>query len=691
MSEKIGKVELNYEKYSGQDLYCDGAVEDDLLEIVKNTPKEEYGRVIEERRSWPVLYHLSPLRGNIIEWIPMERTAKVLEVGSGCGALTGVLARKAGSVTCVELSKKRSLINAHRNSECANVRIHVGNFKDIEPGLPSDFDYICLIGVFEYGQSYIGGDKPYQDFLKLLLPHLAPGGRILIAIENKYGLKYFAGCKEDHLGTYFSGIENYRDGGGVRTFSRPGLEHILKSCGVRKYRFYYPYPDYKFMTTLYSDAYLPGSGELTNNMRNFDRDRMLLFDENAAFDGMVEDGLFSVFSNSYLVVLGDSFDLKYVKYSNDRAPEYAIRTEICRDTVGRVGVRKYPVGMAAREHIRGMAAAYQNLRERYRGGRLEINRCELKDDGDEFYAQFEFVKGTPLSELLDACLEKDDMEGFLGYFREYIERISYNNEYPATDFDLTFSNILVDRNRWTLIDYEWTFGRPIETKELAFRAVHCYLLEDKKREKLDLDRITGELNITAEEAEGFREQERSFQKFVTGNRVAMAEMRDKIGYRMITPQRWIERYQDSEEKNRVQIYEDRGEGYKEEASYFVREAYQGENHIELKLAVSGDVRMLRIDPAFGSCLVKIQEASFNGQAVRLDKRKLLYTNGRILKSAEKGEYCPSIVFATDDPNINLGIGELERQEENTLHMRMEIVRLPMSMARDMAESVKKFI
>lgn len=75
-------------------------------------------------------------------------------------------------------------------------------FKDIEPELPSDYDFICLIGVFEYGQSYIGGDTPYEDFLKLLLPHLKPDGRIVIAIENKYGLKYFAGCKEDHLGTF---------------------------------------------------------------------------------------------------------------------------------------------------------------------------------------------------------------------------------------------------------------------------------------------------------------------------------------------------------------------------------------------------------------------------------------------------------------------------------------------------------
>ena len=41
----------------------------------------------------------------------------------------------------------------------------------------------------------------------MLFRHLTPGGRIVIAIENRLGLKYLAGCAEDHLGTYFSGIQ----------------------------------------------------------------------------------------------------------------------------------------------------------------------------------------------------------------------------------------------------------------------------------------------------------------------------------------------------------------------------------------------------------------------------------------------------------------------------------------------------
>lgn len=676
MTEQIGKVTLNLSHYGGEDLYSDGKVEDELLEIVKNCAETEYQRVIEERASWPVLYHLSPLRENIVEWIPMKADAKVLEIGSGCGAITGALSRKAGEVVCVDLSKKRSMINAHRHSECENVTIHVGNFRDIEPDLPADFDYIFLIGVFEYGQSYMGKDRPFEEFLSIVLKHLKKGGRAVIAIENKYGLKYFAGCKEDHLGTWFSGIENYADGGGVRTFSRKGLEKIFAACGVKKYHFYYPYPDYKFMTTLYSDAYLPGRGELSNNMRYFDRDRLLLFDERYAFDGIVEDGLFSVFSNSYEVIIGDDFEVKYTKYSNDRAPEYRIRTEIRRDKKGAAEVRKYPLCEEAKEHIREMPVAYRNLLDRYAGGNLEINRCELCEEDGKVWDSFEFLEGRLLSEMLDECLEKDDIDGFHALFKQYVERTGYNQESPVADFDLTFGNIVVQGDIWSVIDYEWTFGKAVDVKELAFRAVYCYLLEDKRREKLNLSRILEELGITDAEAEYYREQEKEFQGFVTGENKAMSEILGLLKRRAIQP---------ISIPDRVQVYEDKGGGFSEQESYFVYEMYPNDREVDLELPVGGDVETFRIDPSMEPCVVKIEELTFNGQEVPIKNKKVFYTNGKSLKQTQ------NFVFPAADPNLYVKVAALERQAENTLHIKMQVAKLPAAVAEDIAAAAKKLI
>ena len=128
-------------------------------------------------------------------------------------------------------------------------------------------------------------------------------GKIIIAIENKLGLKYWAGCKEDHVGGYFEGIEGYTKTNGVKTFSKNELKEIFTESGFDKYEFYYPYPDYKLPMSIYSDDYMPREGELNNNMRNFDTDRIILFDETKVYNVLIKNNMFDIYSNSYLVVL----------------------------------------------------------------------------------------------------------------------------------------------------------------------------------------------------------------------------------------------------------------------------------------------------------------------------------------------------------------------------------------------------
>lgn len=714
--EQIGKVNLDFTYYSGEDLYCDGAVEDELLGIARDYAKVEYLRIIEERKSWEVLYHLSTQRENIVEWLPLDKSMKVLEIGAGCGAITGVIAEKAGSVTCVELSKKRSMINAYRHMDCENITIHVGNFQNIEPALPCHYDYICLIGVLEYARSYIGGDNPFENFLNMIKRHLKRDGRIVIAIENKFGLKYWAGCREDHLGKYFSGIEGYPDGGAARTFTRNGLEKIFENCQLNEYAFYYPYPDYKFMTTLYSDEYQPKMGELSNNVRNFDRDRMLLFDEKKAFDNILREGLFPLYSNSYLVVIGKKPEVSYVKYSNDRQQKYQIRTEILPVSLtgmeGKDGmtpeeesnlpkllaVRKHPLCIEAEEHIRNIETAYRKLKARYTGGELRINRCKLVEgEAERSYIELEYIEGVTLAELLDACLEQDDMEGFLALFRKYLVMLDHHSKEPVSDFDLIFSNILIGikdagkpfdalhNSIWTLIDYEWTFGKQVETKELAFRAIYCYLLEDEKRGKLSLDFIMQELGITDEEAKEYRAQEKAFQRFVTGNHRSMVELRDLIGHRCFQLESVLEKMRLDEERGLIQIYEDKGEGFKEETSYFIyREITEEVQEVYLTLSVETGVRQLRVDPAFTDCMVQIKELKWNDEKLAWSgKHSVLTTNGSRLDDTD------SFVFPTKDPNLVISLQGLPFGNENFLELCIERSFLTGKMALDIENAAKR--
>lgn len=677
LPRQIGKVTLDYSHYPGKDLYSDGAIEDEILSIVKSASRIEYPKLIEEKGSWPILYHLSPLRANIVDWLPIDKSHKVLEIGSGCGAITDKLSEKAGEVTCVDLSARRSHINAYRNQDRDNITIHVGNFSDIEPELPFDYDYVCLIGVFEYAQSYMGTKTPYEDFMNIMLKHVKDNGRLVIAIENKFGLKYWAGCKEDHVGTYFSGLEGYPDGGSARTFTRKGLEKIMQNCGVGEYSFYYPYPDYKFPTVIYSDRRMPTVGELTNNMRNFDRDRMVLFHEKYVFDGIIEDRLFDLFSNSYMVVIGKEPEITYAKYSNDRAREYMLRTEMA-EKGGQREIRKIPMTEAATEHVKKMEEYYRLLEKRYQGSGLSVNPCTWKEEG---YAAFPFEKGRTLEALLDECLEQDDMEGFYELFDRYLKLISFGEEEAVCDYDLIFANILVDGDKWTVIDYEWTMEKQIPAKEIAFRAVYCYVLEEEKRNKLNLDYIIERLGITPAQADEYREKELKFQKSVTGKRKSMGEIRATIGTYSVDPKVLMEQHLQEILDKRIQIYTDCGNGFSEAESYYLPDIYTEENLIEAEIPFDGNVKALRIDPADRCCMVKVRELLVNGVAVPLNKKQVI-TNGTMLG---KDGY----VFATNDPNMTILMDGIPRTGENTLSVKLEIAPLTSSLAQTVADSRKK--
>lgn len=665
MKEQIGKVTLDYTFYAGEDFYCDGAVEDELLQIVTSHEPEEFPRLIEEKKSWPILYHLSHLRGNIVEWVKLQENAKVLEVGSGCGAITATLAEKAAELTCIDLSKKRSLINANRNKKHDHITIFVGNFKDIEPTLDQNYDAIFLIGVLEYGQLYIDGETPYEDFMRILYRHLKPGGQIIVAIENKYGMKYWAGCREDHLGTFFSSIEDYNGKKGIRTFSKSGLEQILRNAGINQYTFYYPYPDYKFMSSLYSDAYLPKKGELSKNICNYDRSRLLLFDENEAFDGILQEGQFPFFSNSFLVVIGKETDTKYVKYSNDRAVQFCIRTEIAEDEKKQFFVRKIPTCKQAREHVDAIYESFKLLERRFEGSGLSINTCWKSYEG----VRLAYLQGETLEEQLDHLLDASDEAGFEKLIQRYLHYLSYHNADPVSDFDLIFSNIIVCGDSWTVIDYEWTKRQQIPTEEIAFRAFYCYLIGAQKRRDISFRLMEKYLGIQALQLDSWLEKESSFQKQVTGQRMSMTEIRDAIGNEVYPVLSLIEKKEAKKSLRRIQIYEDDGCGFTEEKSYFVpcRITWMDEEEstyaIHFTIQSGEEAKQLRIDPAFFSCIAEHILICVDGKKVNLQSGNIKL-NGDLISEH-------TVLFETVDPAIILSI--IGKHE---ITVSMELTRMP---------------
>lgn len=303
INEMIGRVRLDKTWYEGEDHYTDGdETEEMLLSIVQNHRQEEFNSIILEKGSWPLLYHLSSVRENIIRWYPFRQGATVLELGAGCGAVTGALLNRGLKAVAVDLSLRRCRINATRHADAGELELYAGAMEKVLPNINRQFDYVLLIGVLEYAASFSDVPKPQEYMLNCISSVMKPEAELFVAIENKLGLKYLAGSREDHTGRFFEGIEGYPHRDGPKTFSRRELKSLFESCGF-SCSFYYPYPDYKFPIKIFSDDRLPARGELNRNWQNFDADRIQLFDESRAYDVLLDAGVFPDFSNSFLVKL----------------------------------------------------------------------------------------------------------------------------------------------------------------------------------------------------------------------------------------------------------------------------------------------------------------------------------------------------------------------------------------------------
>jgi len=298
--EKIGNVTLDYSFYDEDHKYSDG---EEVENIILNVFKEDNDilKVLASDNRWPVLYHLSPMRENIVMPMDLKKEDTALEIGSGMGAITKPLSERVKTVDCIDISKTRSLANAYRNKNKDNITIFVGSFEKIQ--LVKKYDVIILIGVLEYAGLYISGEEPYINFLKKLNSMLNPGGKIYIAIENRLGLKYLAGNPEDHWGIAFPGVEGYLSNEkGAATFSKTELEQLLNDTGFKNHYFYYPVPDYKLPKYIYCDDYLPKiSDDIPANIIYENDSSFRTFDEKKAFNSIKTSQEFKYLANSFLV------------------------------------------------------------------------------------------------------------------------------------------------------------------------------------------------------------------------------------------------------------------------------------------------------------------------------------------------------------------------------------------------------
>jgi SAM-dependent methyltransferase len=339
--------------------YSDGRESEQYLEKVfasSNDLSSTSAELENWIKDWPSEYHLSRRRSQLLRGFEYSPASTVLEVGCGCGAITRFLGETFNHVVAVEGAAARARLARQRCRDLDNVDVVCAPFQDIR--FREKFDIIFCIGVFEYSHYFIDGDDPYSGIIDYFSQQLKPGGILMLAIENQFGLKYFASASEDHSGIRYDGLEGYPRGRGkARTFGGPELRQLLQQR-FSKLDFYFPLPDYKLVDGLVSESAL-STIDVTELMgrfvsRDYGRPYRPRFSERNVWREIVRNGQLPLFANSFLVTARKepapakrdaaeslvNFDQLALIYNRDRAESYHTLLKIQRDQESGARVEK---------------------------------------------------------------------------------------------------------------------------------------------------------------------------------------------------------------------------------------------------------------------------------------------------------------------------------------------------------------
>lgn len=232
---------------------------------------------------YSVLYHFSPMRQNVIEWFDFKRESTLLEIGSECGALTGLYSDKVDRVISVEWNKDMFEIAKIRYSTKDNIEFRFGNVEVINAD--EKFDYITSIGTMMRDENKYNDDD-LIEYLRKIKTHLKDDGVFICAVKNRYGLSSFNSFRKK---------EN-------TSFSYKQIDEALVNAGFSEVYHYYPMPDFVFAKEIFSEDRLPVEGDCRDTSVDYINDKYVLFSEENTFDEICRKGDFPFFSNSFLIL-----------------------------------------------------------------------------------------------------------------------------------------------------------------------------------------------------------------------------------------------------------------------------------------------------------------------------------------------------------------------------------------------------
>lgn len=311
----------------------------------------------------------------------------------------------------------------------------------------------------------------------------------------------------------------------------------------------------------------------------------------------------------------------YAKFSNERSPEFAIRTVITEENGVRI-VLKAAAKEAALPHIQAFPHRYEMLSALYRKAGFLPNRVTLAGDT----AVFEYIDGKLLETTLMAFADKPS--AFESMWKSFLERIDLTADTlfagteafdrvfgnadalkgekasSCADIDLIPANIMEYGGAFHVIDYEWTFDFPVPVDYIKWRAAVYFAQKLPEDAAVTEETLLRFIPDCGRKETVFRNMEEHFQQYMLGSHVPL-----RLLYREMTPgsvdmtrlEQWTAANQT------VTVYLDRGEGFSE--ADVIRFPVDPDGFAQIRVPLSG-ITGFRVDPTELPCIVRIGDEAF---------------------------------------------------------------------------------
>ena len=433
----------------------------------------------QEVTSWPFETNLSRQRHCLVRPFEIKTNHKVLEIGSGCGAITRYLGETGAEVIAVEGSYSRAEITALRCTDLSNVSVVVDNITEVN--LLDKFDWIFVVGVLEYSRVYINSKDPVESFLSFAASHLNENGKLVIAIENQLGLNFFNGRSEDHVGQPFFGINDLYQEKSVVTFGRKELTQRVVNAGLRSPDYMYPFPDYKTPTVILSEkAFGLKDFEVANLLfgtrsRDYYGRNIENFDESLVYGVLGRNDLIQELAPSFLAVTGlrnstsiESQSLAWVYSLGFRKSSFACETTFCLDpseeSDSKIVVKKDLLQLHSEAKDSEAEPEFRHLvktKNKYASGLLLARQISLEISRNPTFGQVT----DSLLPWAEFCLKKatcdEDLDG----------RLLKSWKLPGDSIESVPSNIIVSDGKFIEIDKEWESSSAVPLSWIIHRGI----------------------------------------------------------------------------------------------------------------------------------------------------------------------------------------------------------------------------